>query len=137
MTPNFQTIVGFCAASGFLIVWLAFPSQKTEKSSNDNEKPFRGSGSNSPPPEEDEPDPTKQREEPPKARSTYSGHRPRWCDILHLEPNASPIAIRKAYARLMKGLHPDATDADEHTNAQCALVQEAYKEAIRDSRARS
>jgi hypothetical protein len=129
MSTNVQTVVALCAGAGFLIVWLVFPTKRS-KTSFDAEDTPSSAGS------EDKPEFESAQEEAPRSQSTYSASRPRWCDILLLEPEASPAAIRKAYARLMKGLHPDVTGGDEHTSRQCALVQAAYLEAMQDCRAR-
>lgn len=126
MTPNIQGIVALCAGAGFLIVWLVLPAKETRTSFNGDE-----AASNSLPPE-DEPKAESAQEEPSKDQSTDSGSRPRWCDILLLEPDASPASIRKAYARLMKGLHPDVAATDANTVRRCALVQEAYRQAMQD-----
>lgn len=122
MTPNIQAIVALCAGAGFLIVWLVFPTRKSPISFTTEE-----TTSSSLPPEDEQ----------SQSQSDYSGSRPRWCDILLLEPDASPAAIRKAYARLMKGLHPDVSGADAVTSHQCALVQEAYRQAMQDRRAQA
>jgi hypothetical protein len=135
MNSSLQGIVALCAGAGFLIVWLVFPSKKTQASFQSNDQ--QSAGSSSSPPPEDEPEPESAYEEPPEAQSTGSRSRPRWCDILLLEPDATPDAIRKAYARLMKGLHPDIAGADEHTTRQCALVQDAYRQAMQDRRAQA
>lgn len=130
MNSNVQAVVALCAAVGFLIVWLVFPSKASKRSldAEDATSPSGGPG--------DEPEFESARQESPERQSTYSGSRPRWCDVLLLEPDASPAAIRKAYTRLMKGLHPDVAGADEHTSHQCALVQEAYQQAMQNCRAR-
>lgn len=132
-----QMTVALCAGAGFLIVWLVFPSKNAKIASAGEAEGASARASSSEPPPDEEPEYQQAHEEPPKAESTYSGYRPRWCDILLLEPDASPAAIRKAYARLMKGLHPDVAGADEHTSRQCALVQEAYQQAMQDRRARA
>lgn len=127
-------VVSLCAAGGFLIVWLVFPA-KGNASRFSADQGASATGSSSPPPEDD-PEPQSAREDPPGPKTAYSSSRPRWCDILLLEPDASPVAIRKAYARLMRGLHPDVASADQNTSRQCALVQEAYRQAMKDSGAR-
>jgi hypothetical protein len=130
-----QATVALCAGAGFLIVWLVFPSKNAKiVSAREGEGAAAGASSSKPPPE-DEPEFEEAYDEPPRAQPTDGSYRPRWCDILLLEPDASPAAIRKAYARLMKGLHPDVAGADEHTSRQCSLVQEAYQQAMQDRRA--
>lgn len=131
MTSNVQAVMALCAISGFVIVWLVLPTNRT-KTPFANDTTFGDSSSSS----EGDAESGCQKEEPSNAQSTYSGQRPRWCDILHLEPDASPSAVRKAYARLMKGLHPDIAGGDEYTTRQCALVQEAYRQALQDRRTR-
>jgi hypothetical protein len=134
---NLQLTVALCAGAGFLIVWLVFPSKNARvASAREGEGASPGASSSEPPPE-DEPHFEQADEGSQKEESTYRGYRPRWCDILLLEPDASPAAVRKAYARLMKGLHPDVAGADQHTTRQCALVQEAYQQAMQDRRARA
>ena len=136
MSANLPAVVALSAGVGFIIVWLVFPVGRKAGSFKRNEAASTDGSSSSPPPE-DEPEPEWTQEEPSTSQSTYSGVRPRWCDVLLLEPNASPAAIRKAYARLMKGLHPDVAGADENTTRQCALVQEAYREAMQHCGARA
>jgi hypothetical protein len=131
MNSNVQAIAALCAGAGFVIVWLVFPSNGSRKSSGAEEATISAESS------EDEPEFGSAEEEAPKSQFTNSGSRPRWCDILLLEPDASPSAIRKAYARLMKGLHPDVSGADEHTSRQCAIVHEAYQQAMQDRQARA
>lgn len=135
LISSFQTTVLFCAGAGFVIVWLVFPSKdaKTPFASDD---PTSAENSHSPPPI-GEKESGRKSEEAPKSKATYGSQRPRWCDILLLEPDASPAAIRKAYARLMKGLHPDLADADYNTSRQCTLVQEAYQQAMEDRQTRT
>jgi hypothetical protein len=130
MSSSGQAVVALCAAAGFLIVWLVLPAKgaRTSPRAHDTASP-RNSSSRP----KDEPEP-KGATEDLSGHSTNLGGRPRWCDILLLEPDASPDAIRKAYARLMKGLHPDVAGADEYTTQQCALVQDAYRQAMRDRR---
>jgi DnaJ-domain-containing protein 1 len=127
MTTSVPALVALCAGAGFLIVWLVFPT----KSSSIGDRISQSDSSSG----EDDSEPESEEDAAPEVHSTYSGQRPRWCDILHLDPDASPSAIRKAYARLMKGLHPDIAGADEHTTRQCALIQEAYRQAMQDRRA--
>lgn len=136
MTSSIQGIVALCAGAGFLIVWLVFPSKRAESFQINGEQDASTDRSHSPP-SEDEPEAEHVHEEPPKEQSTDSDYRPRWCDILLLEPDAKPAAIRKAYARLMKGLHPDVAGADEYTSRQCVLVKEAYHQALKDVGART
>jgi hypothetical protein len=130
-----QATVALCAGAGFLIVWLVFPSKNAKMMSDGEGKGFAAGASSSEPPADEEPEFDQAYEEPPKTQSTDNSYRPRWCDILLLEPDASPTAIRKAYARLMKGLHPDVAGTDEHTSRQCSLVQQAYQQAMQDRRA--
>src|SRR3954462_11050912 len=115
MTANVPAVVALCAGAGFLVVWIVFPGKRTATSSNPGEGANTTDNSSA-----------DARQDEPQRQSTDSGVRPRWCDILLLEPDASPAAIRKAYARLMKGLHPDSNGGDENTTRQCALVQNAY-----------
>lgn len=105
-------LVVLCGLAGFLIVWLATPTRPaTSEKTKDDTADF-ASGS------EDSSD-----------RKQSKDVRPQWCDVLLLDPNATEADIRKAYARLMKGLHPDVAPPGPRTNAQCAMVQRAYEEA--------
>jgi hypothetical protein len=130
MNLTIPGVVAICAVAGFLIVWLVFPTKRAADSV-DSER----SASNSPPPQNDQEsqfESNRHRESEP----INSSSRPRWCDILLVEPDASPASIRKAYARLMKGLHPDLAGPDANTSRQCALVQEAYQQALQERGAR-
>lgn len=132
-----QTVL-LCAAAGFVIVWLSWPSKAPAGASFRETADHSGGAfadGNSSKPEEDA-GPEPEQEESDRPRSAHAAPRPRWCDILLLEPDAKPAAIRKAYARLMKGLHPDVAGANEYTSAQCAIVQEAYRQAMEHSRTR-
>ena len=134
MTSYLQAVVALCAGAGFLIVWLVFPAKGATASFTTDDSTSADSSRSQPPEDEEETEWT--REESPKAQPTYGSLRPRWCDILLVEPDATPAAIRKAYARLMKGLHPDLAGADENTSRQCTLVKEAYHQAMQERQAR-
>ena len=62
--------------------------------------------------------------------------RPDQCELPLNEDDTSSLSVVDEYTRLMKGLHPDTADTDEHTSARCAIVREAYRQAMEQGRTR-
>lgn len=118
MLSNSFSVIILCALAGFVIVWLVFTPQDRTKTKINGGSEGEPSSQNKHKPDS----------EPGRSYANNSS-RPSWCDILLLDPDATDADIRKSYARLMKGLHPDVAGFDAGTSARCARVQSAYEEA--------
>ncbi len=58
---------------------------------------------------------------------------PHWSRVLGIPRDAGAGDIRKAYAKVMRGLHPDVAVQDATTSQRCTDARIAYEEAKRDA----
>jgi hypothetical protein len=72
-------------------------------------------------------------ERPPMAPPSPSG--PHWSQVLGVPRSAGEREIRSAYARVMRGLHPDVAPQDATTSQRCAEAQAAYRRGREDAKA--
>lgn len=116
MTSENSLLFAGCAIVGFIVVWVSMDSPKKQKADKTKQA------------KDDQPEPPFQRDD-----QSFRASPPTWCDILLVEPDAGLGEIRKAFARVMKSIHPDTSTHDAATTARCLKVKKAYEAARLDA----
>jgi len=138
MTHDDTMLIIGCAVVGFGLVWMYFPSPaspQTDEHAHDDGRDGQASQR-----EQDRANGYERKTEEfsgqnDKPRNDSAPHNPHpsWCDILLVERHAGQAEIRRAFARVMKSIHPDTATHDAETSARCLKVKHAYEQAKLDA----